>query len=269
MNSEDVNYECGDCGHKIGPGAVVCPNCGASFEEEQEFTNIQITSDPFEIAVIESILDQNNIEYSVSEDSLNTIYGRSAVRPSYLLVREEQADQVKQLIEEYRQENAKQEEVTPISGVKGWLLFLCTNLVIINIVFFISYFAFYLREYPVNLTRYPLLNTAFETDILITMVMLIYGVITGIKLWRISPGALEFAERYFNIFLAYTILSFLLVFLLFIFEDVPLNRSTQIFIGDLIRETMGTIVFILFWRHYLKKSERVKNTYPSEDYRSL
>jgi RNA polymerase subunit RPABC4/transcription elongation factor Spt4 len=268
MDSDDTSYECEDCGSKIDPDAKECPNCGASFEEEQEFENILISSDPFEIAAIESLLDDNSIIHSVYDDSLNTIYGSSLIRPCNLLVNKEQAEQARELIEEYRKVSIPVEKV-PISGVKGWLLFFCIHLVMINTLLFFSYFIFHLVEYPVNFNRYPLLNTVFDVDIILTVVLLMYGIITGLKLWRVTPGAPEFALNYLNIFLFYTIFAFLLMYSLFIIEDVPFNNISQIFIGDLIRETISTLTFIFIWKYYLKNSERVKNTYSSEEYSLL
>jgi DNA-directed RNA polymerase subunit RPC12/RpoP len=268
MDSEEVEYQCSECGTTVKVDEKVCPKCDAPLEDlstNYELERIPVTSNPADIAVIESLLKDNNIEYSIINDSLDTTFGLSLGHSSTLMVRKDQVDLAKQILNEYQEENTmtpnKTIRHTSLKGVKGWLLFLCTILTILNPVMSLPYITRYFVDSRSDLKWYPLLGTALDIVVGLTILILLYGVYVGIALWRIQPDAIRSAILYLNAYLVFTIVMFLTVLTIFLISDVPYNETSQKIFGDLIKETIRAITFVVIWKLYLRHSERVMNTY--------
>ncbi len=52
-----------------------------------------------------------------------------------------------------------------------------------------------------------------------------------------------------------------MITMIFSISKIPFNTTVQYLYGDMIRETISSIAFVIVWKLYLKNSERVKNTY--------
>lgn len=101
MESEENEYHCSDCGGTISADTKICPNCGASLEEapeEDDFVEVQISSEPSTISTIQSLLEENKIEYSINDNAMENVWGPSFTQVPRLLVRRDQADLVNQLL---------------------------------------------------------------------------------------------------------------------------------------------------------------------------
>jgi len=76
MESKESEYECSECGTFVTAYAKFCPKCGASLDdtsEEVEYEGILIPSDPVIISAIQSALEENDIQYSITESSMDTV----------------------------------------------------------------------------------------------------------------------------------------------------------------------------------------------------
>ncbi len=66
MESDESEYQCSDCGATIPSEAQLCPNCGALLvdtEEEGDFVEMPVTSNPVDLSIIRSLLDKKQIKY--------------------------------------------------------------------------------------------------------------------------------------------------------------------------------------------------------------
>ncbi len=106
MEPEEAEYECSESYADVGADAHVCPNCGASLDDppaEVKLEYIPIGSDPAEIAAIESLLIENNIEYSIHQDSLSSMFGMSTGQATTLLIRMDQVERVTEILRHVEQ----------------------------------------------------------------------------------------------------------------------------------------------------------------------
>jgi len=277
MEHDESEFQCSDCGTNITSDAKICPNCGASFEElpeEENFVEIPISSEPSTIATIQSLLQENNIEYSINDNALENVFGSSFNQFPRLIIPKDQAQLVNDIIDSFEQENVeildiedfkeddgeKEEPPVALIGVKGWLLFFCISLIFIGPMISLPLIFLYLvNNNPFN--YYPLPSLILDIDIIVSTLILLSGIYVGITIWILRPNSIRYANIFLNVYLGYTILSFLIIFILVPSNDISYNSETLEFFSDTFRETIYSIGYVIVWRLYLKKSERVKNTF--------
>lgn len=278
MEPDEYEFQCSDCGTYIPTDAKICPNCGASFEEvpeEEDFIEIPISSEPSTIATIQSLLQENNIEYSINDNALENIFGSSFTQFPRLIIRKDQAELVNDIIGAFEEENVeildieafkeedreKGEQPVPLIGVKGWLLFFCISLIFIGPIISLPTIIVYLVNINNPLNYDPLPNLILNIDVIVSTLILLFGIYVGITIWRVRPNSIRYANIFLNAYLGYTILSFLIIFTIVPSYDIIYNSETVGFLGDTFRETVYSIGSVIVWKLYLKKSERVKNTF--------
>jgi len=289
MESEESEYECSECGTSVTADAKFCPKCGASLvdtSEEVEYEGILIPSDPVIISAIQSALEENDIQYSITESSMDTVFGLSISQMPRLMVSKNQVEQVKEIVDAVEKETvqsiaeedldnenyekAKEEfpeveedddEKLPLKGVRGWLLFLCISLVFINPLLNIPLIILYIANQHNTLTIFPLLNITLIIDLVITSLFSLIGIYTGIKLWIIHSRAIANANLYLNLLLIYSIIAFVAYLISIASNNVSFNSTSVKFLGDNFRSTIYSIGYVIVWKLYLKNSERVKNTF--------
>lgn len=124
-----------------------------------------------------------------------------------------------------RQDSRKQ-----LSGVGGWLLFLCLVLCV-----------FSPAGWLILLVANP------QLQLVPVGALIAYGFVAGYKLWRIRPGAVRFARTFLivNISVNACIVLAEAIFL------IPVAAS----------KNMGTITWSIIWFLYLRKSTRVAATF--------
>jgi hypothetical protein len=129
-------------------------------------------------------------------------------------------------------------------GIRGWLLvFLCV-LIVVNPLYIVSSIGS--RPSDKNLESFN------GYCILLGLSIIIYGIYTAIKLWRIKPKAVRSAKIYIWCMLVFFIITEVITPLL--------SGSFLISPGKIIAISQGIIVFSL-WYGYLGGSKRVKATY--------
>jgi len=143
-------------------------------------------------------------------------------------------------------------------GVRGWLLILCLNITILDpltmlftIFLVTSATKPYFGEHP------ELLRLCLASG-LCRLALAVFSVYAGIALWKIVPGAVSVARKYFLAVLLYSIVASLLPVLV----GIP-RESYQEFAGQTIFNSFLTMAYAIAWYIYLQRSTRVKATYPS------
>ena len=143
--------------------------------------------------------------------------------------------------------------MTPV-GVRGWLLFLCIILVFL---------------YPLNLLRglefsavekiqdeYPRAMTIALIDSFIVVVLAVYSIYTGVRLWCVRAGAVANSQRFLVIAWLYFLLSRLSMF------AVGFPREVNVLaIRRLLWQLPIFTTLVLAWWIYLSRSQRVAATY--------
>lgn len=281
MESEETEYQCSDCGANIPADAKICPNCSSSLDESSEednFVEIPVTSNPADLSAIQSLLEENNIEYSINDNSMDSVFGLSLSQTPRLLVRKDQVDLANDVIQTFEEENVeildtevfKEEnsetegQPVPLRGVKGWLLFFCISLIFIDPLITLPLIILYFVNTNNPLNYYPLLQIILNIDVILNILILLLGIFVGITIWILRPYAIRYANLFLNAYLGYTILSFLVYFTIVPSYDIDYNSATIGFFSDTFRGTIYSIGYVIIWKLYLKKSERVKNTFPSQ-----
>jgi predicted ATP-dependent serine protease len=88
----EEEFQCSDCGATVPADANTCPNCGALLvdtEEEGDFMEMPVTSNPVDLSIIRSLLDKNRIKYFIKESPLNSVFGLPLGHTIIIMVRED------------------------------------------------------------------------------------------------------------------------------------------------------------------------------------
>jgi hypothetical protein len=277
MESDDAEYQCSECGTEVQSDTKICPYCGASLEdlsEEDNFEEIPVTSRPADLSTILSLLDENKIEYSINDNAMENIWGPSFTHVPKLIVRKEQADAVKEIISNLEKDEIeildkevfnnvsfeKEDQKEQIKGVEGWLLFFCMMLIFSPIAY-IPYSIDTYQEIQDEVISFPLKGTILIIDLILSILISCLSIYAGLMLWKIRPDAIKTTTLYLNIVLVYSLIIFLTMTIIFFISEIPFNKSLQFVYGQMIRETISSITYVVTWKLYLNNSERVKNTF--------
>lgn len=87
----------------------------------------------------------------------------------------------------------------------------------------------------------------------------VFGVIAGVQLWRLRPGAVGVAKAYLVTALVWSILKVVLAFAMLE------GRYQESVGGEEIKGVVGTLVPFIIWFSYFNVSKRVKATYLGEN----
>jgi hypothetical protein len=282
MENQEEEYQCSDCGTVVTADAKNCPKCGAFLEEvpeekssdEEEFVQISVSSHPANLSSILSLLDEKKIEYSINDDAMENIWGPNFIQLPKLLVRKDQIETVRGIIESLEKEEVEvlgedvfnnsssenKDAKKEVKGVEGWLLFFCLMLLLGPIAYLPYNINTYL-EIKDEMNWIPLKDLINNIDLIATILISCISVYAGWQLWKINPGAIKTTKTYLNIVLVYSMFFFFIITIIFSFSNMPFNSISQNIFGDIIRETISSITYVIIWNLYLKNSERVKNTY--------
>ncbi|MEW6386453.1 MAG: DUF2569 family protein [Thermodesulfobacteriota bacterium] len=147
-----------------------------------------------------------------------------------------------------------------LTGVRGWLLFLCLNLTIIipASCIYQAMSIFYLYKSPfyqiILLVSYGLL--LYNITIIATMGFLgTLSFYAGVLLWNVKPGAVKITKIFLIIHLSLTVI----IAGIRLFITFPFDGSDNV--GGAIRIFIPSLLHFSLWYLYLSKSVRVHNTY--------
>jgi hypothetical protein len=143
----------------------------------------------------------------------------------------------------------------PISGVRGWLLFLCIVLTIVNPLVVLVETARVLQHFGGGYNMGTRQAVAIGVNVMAKLALAVFGFYAGSLLWAVRPGAVTAAKLYFA-----TRLLFAAVW------PVTLLKLTGLHRGPLFMKTwaggvIGAFLLFVVCFFYLLKSRRVANTY--------
>jgi hypothetical protein len=205
---------------------------------------------------------------------MENIWGPSFTHVPKLIVRKEQADAVKEIISNLEKDEIeildkevfnnvsfeKEDQKEQIKGVEGWLLFFCMMLIFSPIAY-IPYSIDTYQEIQDEVISFPLKGTILIIDLILSILISCLSIYAGLMLWKIRPDAIKTTTLYLNIVLVYSLIIFLTMTIIFFISEIPFNKSLQFVYGQMIRETISSITYVVTWKLYLNNSERVKNTF--------
>lgn len=281
MENQEEEYICSDCGATVSASAKNCQNCGAVLEEifekedsdkEDELIEIPLTSDPAKLSAILSLLDEKKIEYSINENPMENIWGPTFNQVPRLLISADLEDEVNEIIEDVDEgeieimeeevfKDSKLEEKVKtknLEGNEGWLLVL-SLILILGPLSYLPYYIYDFFEIRTYLSRDPFAYTVVVIDLLAGTYISFLSIRAGMKLYNLKPDAVTNAINFFNIFIIYQIIGFIMVGLSL--QDVKLSSKTILIFDLLITETISSITLSVVAKLYLQNSDRVKKTF--------
>ena len=145
-------------------------------------------------------------------------------------------------------------------GVRGWLLILCLNVAILDpLTMLLTIFLVtdatkpYFGEHP------ELLRLCVASGVC-RLALAVFSVYAGISLWRVLPGAVAIAKKYFMAVVLYAVLASALP----VIVGMP-KESYQEFAAQSTFNSFLTMAYAIAWYIYLQLSKRVRATYTSGD----
>jgi len=260
-DESDLEYTCSECGTVVKYDDKVCPSCGTNLEaeSENELVQIPVNLDFIDINFLESVLQDNDIEYSINTSSLNSVFGIS--QPIFLLVDKSQSERVKQIIKRYETDiktpKQKEESKGPV-GVGGFLLIFCV-LIVLKVLYTLPDLYIYFSM-GLNFGRYPFLSLLLNTYVIIEGLLSLYGLYVVGVLWKIKRNAIASVNIYLNLNILLNII-FLISFTITLdMYEIEVYDLIMEF-GELIQFTFISIFYLFAWKLYFKNSKRVKKTY--------
>ena len=139
-----------------------------------------------------------------------------------------------------------------LTGVRGWLLFLCVSLTILTPLFSIAAMASEWRLTKPYFESLPNLKNGVMLEIACYTAVTFFSVYAGSRLWSIRPNAVRAAKIY--------LIVQMLVGLI-VPGAVAAIVSAPGAASEVIKTAFHGIVYFAIWYPYLCKSERVKATY--------
>jgi hypothetical protein len=155
-------------------------------------------------------------------------------------------------------------------GVRGWLLLLCFNLIILIPAFSLyqtncTIDMLFLPQYRILLSiwskNYYYLNVA---TIFSMLFIAIYSFYCGLRLWSIKGGAVRTAKIFLIVQLSLTVAILAL-------QQIILSQSDGVrsFSPNVMGPLVTSVLYFSVWYVYLVKSRRVYNTYGQDERRTI
>ena len=141
-------------------------------------------------------------------------------------------------------------------GVGGWLLLFIIYATILKPMW-VGYFAFF--EWNLYRSEPHSLPALFKINWAVRIVILLFGIYSGVALWRVQRGAVRIARAYLLAVIFQGGLELALGRWSYLFQFGVLGVWSFIVFNIVI-----PIGFPLIWYFYFKRSERVAATYPAQ-----
>lgn len=144
-------------------------------------------------------------------------------------------------------------------GVKGWLLLLCLSLTILDplaILFNIFYFTDAAKPY---FEGHPELFKMILITGICRIALMVFSIYAGLALWKVLPGAVTAATRYFRAVFFYSVFVLFLPILVGVSQETYREMTATNFANSVV-----TVCYVGTWYLYLKRSKRVKATYTAD-----
>lgn len=137
-----------------------------------------------------------------------------------------------------------------------WLSLLCFILIVVNPFITLGNLSIAYDQSYQYFEQLPSLRNLFYVDLILSVLLMIYGFKAGVSLWRIEPSADEMTKKYLMKVFAYSII---IVFLPFIL-GLP-SKVTDALFPKIASSSFKSLLFATIWYFYLNLSKRVKAIY--------
>ncbi len=144
-------------------------------------------------------------------------------------------------------------------GIKGWLLFLCIALTIIGPLANLTQLVKAIDTMD-GVGNYGNLKMVMTLDVIFGFGLIALSLYAGVRLWTIRRGAVKSARMFFFCVLAYQGWAFFGPLLLM----GGSGRFNEKYIELILPKVIGGLAAVAIWLSYLKRSRRVKATFPQE-----
>lgn len=145
-------------------------------------------------------------------------------------------------------------------GVGGWLLFWCICLTIVAPLLALGMFIAGMHQASQHFDRFPGLQGILVFDGLLSAGVVTFGVYAGIALWTVKRNAISVAKTYLFVALATAAFSNLVLPLMAGFPP----EATGAMLKEGLRAMIWPYIGFSIWNSYLKKSKRIKATFPDQ-----
>jgi hypothetical protein len=155
----------------------------------------------------------------------------------------------------------------PPTGVGGWLAFFIFATVVFSAFYLLADGGYLVRDFAALHREFPSIHgrTLFYLmDHVAWIAVRCYAIYAGVRLWRISPGAVETAKRFLVLFALVSFAQFaglLMLWGVHVAEVSELTRESSPENFKLLTSFAQSIVYSLLWYSYFSRSVRVRNTY--------
>jgi hypothetical protein len=146
-----------------------------------------------------------------------------------------------------------------LQGVRGWLLFFCVTLVLLNPLATLGIFAFSTWQLVPIYARMPGLLVVTIVDGVVSFALMSLAVYAGISLWRVRPGAVKLANTFLLAGVVYVLVAPLFIFL----AGLPAGLAASTLLGS-YSTAARSLLYYAIWFSYLRRSKRVQATYSQE-----
>lgn len=144
-------------------------------------------------------------------------------------------------------------------GVGGWLLLLCVGLTVLGPLLNINTIKSSITMVNQLNGAYPPLEKAINIEVGLLFILIFFSFYAGISLWAKRPHAVKKAK----IFLI-TLAVFSIADLIIVLQAVPPSVA-RIAVNESFPQVIRPVLTAIVWYAYLSNSQRVQNTYPSEN----
>jgi len=141
-------------------------------------------------------------------------------------------------------------------GVRGWLLFLCLNLTILDPSAVLANIFVVTEAAKPYFDRHPEVLVLMLVNGVLRLALVVASLYAGISLWRGLTGAPAIAEKYLLAVFCYSVAAPFLP----VMAGAREYSSSKIIALNCLN-SLVTMVYVVVWYIYLKRSRRVKATY--------
>jgi len=147
---------------------------------------------------------------------------------------------------------------TELRGVKGWLLLLCINLAILDPFANLFNLAIGTHLGRPYFDQNPALQRLMLINGICSIALAVFSIYAGISLWRVLSNAVTTAKKYLGAAFVYSIMSLFLPYLIGLSAEMQKEVGATSLLNSFV-----TALYLYVWYQYLKRSKRVKATYPA------
>ncbi len=148
------------------------------------------------------------------------------------------------------------EEKRVLKGVKGWLLFLCLCLTVLDPLSIVTNLFIATDAAKTEFERHPEFLTFILVSGVCRIALMVFSIYAGISLWKVVPGAVLVAKKYLQAVLFYSVFAVFLPRIVGLPDEIYRDLAAANLVNSLL-----TICYVAAWFLYLTHSKRVRATY--------